>query len=140
MNPAPLSKLREVFKEAENLSIPVCIHLGEDFECIDTLSREFNVPIIIAHLGTGVYRLEIDRLKKAIALAKHDNVYLETSGNTYPFVDYVARALDASKIILGSDFPHEHPVVSAKIVQLLELSANDKKLILGQNIKKILRI
>jgi predicted TIM-barrel fold metal-dependent hydrolase len=140
MNPASIAQLREVFKEAENLSIPICVHLGEDFECINVLSREFNVPIIIAHLGTGVYRLEIERLKKAITLAKHDNVYLETSGNTYPFVDYAARAVDASKIILGSDFPHEHPVVSVKIVQLLELSAHDKELILGLNIKKILKI
>lgn len=140
MNPSPIAKLREVFKEAENLSIPICIHLGEDFECIDVLSREFNVPIIIAHLGTGVYRLDIERLKKAIALAKHDNVYLETSGNTYPFVDYAAKAVDASKIVMGSDFPHEHPLVSVKIVQLLEFSTHDKELILGLNIKKILKI
>jgi predicted TIM-barrel fold metal-dependent hydrolase len=140
MNPSPISKLREIFKEAESLSIPICVHLGEDFGCIDTLSKEFNVQIIIAHLGTGVYRLNIKRLKQAIELAKHANVFLETSGNTYPFVDYAVKCLGASKVILGSDFPHEHPLVSVKIVQLLELSAYNKKLILGQNIKKILKI
>jgi predicted TIM-barrel fold metal-dependent hydrolase len=140
MNPSPISKLREVFQEAENLSIPICIHLGEDFACIDKLSQEFAVPIIIAHLGTGVYRLEIERLKKAIELAKHENVYLETSGNTYPFVDYAVNSVSASKIILGSDFPHEHPLVSVRIVQLLELSAHDEELILGLNIKKLLGI
>jgi len=139
MHPAPVVKLREVFAEAERLSIPICIHLAEDFACIDTLSQEFTVNIIIAHLGTGVYRLEIERLRKAIDLAKHENVYLETSGNTYPFVDYAVRSLDASKIIFGSDFPHEHPLVSAKIVQLLELSTHDKNLILRQNIQKVLK-
>lgn len=140
MNPSPISKLREVFKEAERLSIPICVHLGKDFACVDTLSQEFKVPIIIAHLGTGVYRLEIERLKKAIELAKRDNVYLETSGNTYPFVNYAVKRLGASRIILGSDFPHEHPLVSVKIVKLLELSPHEKELILERNIKKILRI
>jgi len=138
MHPAPISLLREIFREAYELSIPICIHMCDDFESTDTLCKEFNVNVIIAHLGTGVYRLEIERLKKAILLAKHDNVFLETSGNTYPFVDYAVRQLGASKVIFGSDFPHEHPLVSARIVELLELSAQEKEFILSQNISKIL--
>lgn len=140
MNPAPLDRLREVFKTAERFSIPICIHLGDDFSSIDKLSREFSVKIIIAHLGTGVYCLNIERLKKAIDLAKNENIYLETSGNTYPFVDYTVRAVGAAKIIFGSDFPHEHPLVIAKVVQLLEISNSDKALILEKNIRKILNI
>ena len=138
MNPSPISKLREIFKEADSLSIPICSHLGDDFGCIDLLSKEFNVQIIIAHLGTGVYRLNIKRLNQAIELAKNDNVFLETSRNTYPFVGYAVRSLGASKIVFGSDFPHEHPLVSARIVELLEISAHNKELILGGNIKRIL--
>ena len=138
MHPSSMTLLSEIFREAQELSIPVCIHMGDDFESIYTLSQEFNVDVIIAHLGTGVYRLEIERLKKAILLAESDNVFLETSGNTYPFVDYAVRKLGASKVIFGSDFPHEHPLVSARIVELLELSAKEKELILGQNIIKIL--
>jgi predicted TIM-barrel fold metal-dependent hydrolase len=140
MHPSSISKLREVFAEAENLSIPICVHLGEDFSCIEKLSQEYKVPVIVAHLGTGVYRLEIERLKKAIVLAKRENVCLETSGNTYPFVNYAVDSLGASKVILGSDFPHEHPLVSVQIVQLLDLSAYDKEVILGLNIRKILKI
>ena len=138
MHPAPIASLKEIFREAQRLSIPICIHMGDDFGSIDTLCQEFNVDVIIAHLGTGVYRLEIERLKKAILLAKHDNVFLETSGNTYPFVDYAVRHLGASKVIFGSDFPHEHPLVSARVVELLELSAQEKEFILSQNIRKIL--
>ena len=140
MHPSSIPKLREIFAEAENLSIPICVHLGEDFSCIEKLSQEYTVPVIVAHLGTGVYRLEIERLKKAIDLAKRENVYLETSGNTYPFVNYAVDSLGASKVILGSDFPHEHPLVSVQIVQLLDLSAYDKEAILGLNIRKILKI
>jgi len=138
MNPAPLSRLREIFREAQQLSIPIIIHMGDDFESMNSLSQEFNVDVIIAHLGTGVYRLEIERLKKAIVLAEHENVFLETSGNTYPFVDYAVRALGASKVILGSDFPHEHPLVCVKTVELLDLSVKEKDLILGQNVRRIL--
>lgn len=140
LHPSPLSNLRAVFKEAQNLAIPIIVHLGDDFEAIDVLSQEFDVTVIIAHLGTGVYRLEIDRLKKALVLARHENVFLETSGNTYPFVDYAVRALGPCKIILGSDFPHEHPLVSAKIVDLLDLPAEGKEQILSGNISEILQI
>jgi len=140
MHPSPIANLKEIFSEAEKLSIPICIHLGEDSNQIDVLCREYHVNVIIAHLGTGVYSLDIERLKKALALAKHSNVYLETSGNTYPFVDYAAKALGPLKIIFGSDFPHEHPLVSAAAVQLLELSTRDKELILRENIRRILGI
>jgi predicted TIM-barrel fold metal-dependent hydrolase len=59
MHPASIALLRPIFKEAQELSIPICIHMGEDFKTIKSLSQEFNVDVIIAHLGTGVYRLEI---------------------------------------------------------------------------------
>jgi predicted TIM-barrel fold metal-dependent hydrolase len=140
MHPSPMSNLKEVFTEAERLSIPICIHLGDDFNQIDILAREFKVNIIIAHLGTGVYRLDIERLQKAIVLAKNGNIYLETSGNTYPFADYAVKALSPNKIIFGSDFPHEHPLVLAKTVQLMELSNNDEELILSKNIQKIVEV
>lgn len=140
MNPTPLSKLRRVFKEAQALEIPLIIHMGENFDCIDVLSKEFNIDIIIAHLGTGVFRLNKTRLEKAVSLAMHPNIYLETSGNTYPFVKQAVESLGASKLIYGSDFPHDHPLVSAKIVQLLELSPLEKELILGKNIERIISI
>lgn len=91
-------------------------------------------------MGTGVYRLELKRLRKAIEVAKNEIVYLETSGNTYPFIDYAVGSLGASKVILGSDFPHEHPLVLIKIVHLLDLSAHDKVQILELTIQKILGI
>lgn len=134
MHPTPLEKLRKIFNIAEKYTIPICLHLGNDFNQIEILSQEYNVKIIIAHLGTGVYCLDINRLKKAIELAKNKNVFLETSGNTYPLVDYALKALNPTKLIMGSDFPHEHPLVSVKIIELLKLSDKNKDLILQKNI------
>jgi predicted TIM-barrel fold metal-dependent hydrolase len=140
MHPTPTEKLKKIFNVAEKHNAPICTHLGNDFDQIETLIKEFRIKLIIAHLGTGVYCLDINRLKKAISLAKKENVFLETSGNTYPLVDYAVTALSPKKIVFGSDFPHEHPLVSAKIVKLLNISEKEKDLILQKNISKILRI
>ena len=140
MHPTPIKKLKKIFNIAEKHTIPICIHLGNDFNQIELLTQEYNVKVIIAHLGTGVYCLDINRLKKAIELAKDKNVFLETSGNTYPLVDYAVKALNPTKLIMGSDFPHEHPLISVKIIELLNISNKNKDLILQKNISKILEI
>ena len=77
-------------------------------------------------------------MKKAIELAKDKKIFLETSGNTYPLVYYALKALNPTKLIMGSDFPHEHPLVSVKIIDLLNLSDENKELILQKNISKII--
>jgi predicted TIM-barrel fold metal-dependent hydrolase len=140
IHPTPSEKLKEIFNIAEKYNIPICTHLGNDFDQIKTLTKEYKIKLIIAHLGTGVYCLDLKRLKKAINIAKSENIFLETSGNTYPLVDYALKALGSPKLVLGSDFPHEHPLVSVKIVELLDISNQDKELILQKNISKILRI
>ena len=40
------------------------------------------------------------------------------------------------KIIFDSDFPHEHPLVQVKGIDLLDLSPQDKNLILAPEEKK----
>lgn len=138
MHPTSLKNLKKIFNITEKYNIPVITHLGDDFDQIETLSKEYKTKIIIAHLGTGVYNLDINRLNRAIALANNDNVFLETSGNTYPLVDYAIKKLNPKKIILGSDFPHEHPLISTKIIEILDISDQEKDQILFKNILKIL--
>ena len=137
--PTSIRKLRKVFKEAEELSVPICIHVGEDFNSIDDLCKEYDVDVIIAHLGTGVYILDPKRLEKAVTLSeKYDNVYVETSGNTFFFIEYAVKRVSPSKVIFGSDFPHERPLVIIRAIELLELSEKDKNLILGENIRRLI--
>ncbi|MFX1520212.1 MAG: amidohydrolase, partial [Promethearchaeota archaeon] len=59
-------------------------------------------------------------------------------GNTFFFIEYAVKRLSPSKIIFGSDFPHEHPLVLVKAIELLELSNKDKNLILGENICRLI--
>jgi predicted TIM-barrel fold metal-dependent hydrolase len=69
---------------------------------------------------------------------KHERIYLETSGNTYFFIEYAVRKLGSHKVIFGSDFPHEHPLVQVRAIELLNLPQSDKDLILAGNILELL--
>ena len=140
MEPTSVDRLGKVFKEAEKFHIPLYVHVGDNFELINRLCEKYAVNIIIGHLGTGVYELNPKRLKKALRLSrKHDNVYLETSGNTYFFIKYSLRELGPLKIIFGSDFPHEHPLVLVRAIETLDLTNRDKTQILEGNIRKLVK-
>jgi predicted TIM-barrel fold metal-dependent hydrolase len=134
-------KLSKIFAEAERLGVPIYIHVGEHFKVVDNLSGQFNVNIILGHLGVGVYNLNPSHLMATIKLAKkQSNIYLETSGNTYFFIEYALKKLGSSKLIFGSDFPHEHPLVMINTINILQLTKREKLQILGENIKKIINI
>lgn len=134
-------KLSKIFSEAERLGVPFYVHVGEHFELVGNLSEKFEVDIILGHLGVGVYNLEPLRLMTAIKLAKkHSNIYLETSGNTYFFIEYALKKLGASKLIFGSDFPHEHPLVLINAINILRLKKREKLQILGDNIKSLINL
>jgi predicted TIM-barrel fold metal-dependent hydrolase len=139
MMPSSISRIEEIFREAEKLAVPICIHLGEDFDFLNDLCRKYRLNVIVAHLGTGVYNLDPKRLGKAIELSqKNDNVYLESSGNTFFFIERALKMLDPTKIIFGSDFPHEHPLVMLRAIKLLDLPPREKEMILGRNIAKLI--
>lgn len=142
MQETTIDKLRLIFNEAERFQIPIYIHIGEDYETISKLCNEFKqVNVILGHLGTGVYRLDPKRLDKSLRLGeKHGNLYLETSGNTYPFVRKAVEVLRPEKIVFGTDIPHTHPLVEVKMIELLNLSKKEENLIFAENICKILNL
>jgi len=134
-------KLNRIFNAAETLNVPIYIHVGEHFSAVENLSEKFEVEIILGHLGVGVYNLDPVRLKTATTLAKKQkNIYLETSGNTYFFIEYALKNLGPAKLIFGSDFPHEHPLVLMNTINILQLNNREKHQILGENIKKIVKL
>ena len=142
MNEAAIDRFRLIFNETEQFQIPIYIHIGEDYESLDKLCHEFKeVNVILGHLGTGVYRLDPKRLEKSLRLSeKHNNLFLETSGNTYPFVRKAVEVLGPAKIVFGIDLPHTHPLVEVRMIELLNLSKKEENLIFADNIRKILNI
>ena len=123
------------------LFFPICLHSYKAFPnkpkwvFYNIIYSPFLAQVVLDKEG-----LILNRLNKAINLANNKNVFLETSGNTYPLVDYATKKLDSKKIILGSDFPHEHPFISTKIIELLDISEQEKDQILYKNILRILEI
>ena len=137
-----IDRLKLIYNEAHRFKIPIYIHIGEDYKSLDKLCQNFKeVNVILGHLGTGVYRLDLKRLEKSLRLGeKHDNLYLETSGNTYPFVRKAVEVLGPEKIVFGTDLPHTHPLVEMRMIELLKLSKKEENLIFAENICKILNI
>lgn len=140
IHPTSMKKLSSVFVTAIEHGMPIYAHLGDDFEVIDELCQNYqDIDLIVGHLGTGVYNLDPKRLEKSLLLAeKHKNIFLETSGNTYPFVKRAVNRVGADKIVFGTDVPHTHPLVELKMIEILELPKIEEEKILSRNILWIL--
>ena len=131
---------RGIMNILQEHDLPLLIHTREPFELIPLLKAYPDVKIIIAHLGSPTnYYHQI----QAIYLAeKYDNVYLDTSVGSDIFENLrlaVERA-GPEKILFGSDAPVYHPAVELKKIELLDISEREKALILGENIRRILKL
>ena len=99
-----------------------------------------DLKIILAHWGGGLLFYELMKEVRE----SFRNVYYDTAASPFIFdsrIYRVAKALDlCEKILFGSDFPL---LPQSRYMEALEnsvLSVEDKRLILGENAKKLLRI
>ncbi|MGQ9719996.1 MAG: amidohydrolase family protein [Candidatus Jordarchaeum sp.] len=134
-----------IWEKAEKLRIPILVHSGRIWqgdtdssnplyyqEIIDQFPK---LKLIIAHLG-GTYEKEALQLAK-----KYDNVYMDTSGGPAKKVIIAIKALGSERIIFGSDMPfipYGDPRDELDKIRNLEISDEEKQLILGQNILKLI--
>jgi predicted TIM-barrel fold metal-dependent hydrolase len=134
-----------------DLRVPILFHSGEaevagytqadyarpaNFEPV--LQSFPELVIILAHLGKGF-------LEESIALArKYDNVHFDTSailsggeiksgfasgGEAVKLI----RTIGASRVLFGSDWPWFDPLPAIRQIEGLDLSAEEKRMILGRN-------
>ena len=126
-----------VLEIAEACSVPVLWHTGwgsfGEARYIDYVAADFtNVHIVVGHL--------VDNNAPDIA-RRHDNVYLETSYCSGPRrLAGVVNQVGPEKILFGSDFPVNNPVVQKELVLQADISDSDKEKILGLNAKRLLRL
>jgi len=130
---------REVATWAEKNDLPLFIHLDKDKDVINLIEykqKHPNLKLIIAHL----FGIEVFVSKNF----KDDNLYFDTS--TLQLVsDYrLKKAIDfvgAGKILLGTDTPYgakNNIVKNIERIKRLEISEEEKNMILGLNIKGLL--
>ncbi|MFW9854237.1 MAG: amidohydrolase family protein [Candidatus Thorarchaeota archaeon] len=165
-NPAKNKNIKLIFRYARERDWPILIHAGGDpgpFE-IPTLKcvkdshpknwrkhvRKTKNKIIFAHLGC-YGRIDHDSwFSETTNLAKNNpNIYLDTSAVTYHLedpgiVEHIRQTCGFRKILFGTDTPvvqgtsmrHSLDVIKNSPV----LTPNEKRLILGENAKALLKI
>lgn len=138
-----------IFDLARACGLIVTIHMGWDpsypDECnappgaLVKIVKNFpGLKIVAAHLG-GL-RMARDVLE---TLAGKTELYMDTAYCDDPWLDAglfrdIIRAHGAEKILLGSDYPWHLPSREISLIKSLEISEEEKKMILGENAKKLL--
>jgi len=130
-----------VMKRIEELKLPVLWHTGPSsvraFPLqIAYVAKDFpKVPFILGHMG-------LMGAAEAVPAAKlSGNIYLETAACAETAVIELAiKELGAERFVWGTDQPYLHPSVELKKIEVLNISAEDRRKILGENAAKILGI
>ncbi|WP_414470425.1 amidohydrolase family protein [Methanobacterium sp. ACI-7] len=134
--------------------LPITAHSGMNVDCKSTFGEperwitvleEFNdLKLILAHLGNGFWdqTVEIaDRFPQvmfdtAIAISYID---APTTLDDDEAVDLI-KTIGPERILFGSDYPWVNPKGDIERIRSLELSENDKRLILGENAAKLFNL
>jgi len=129
-----------LMEEASRLKVPVQIHShqpGSQPALIGDLADRFpDVTVIMAHMGMAMY-------KDAIFVArKCPNVVLETSAQpwTHRICRTVVDNIGVTRLVFGSDAPLHHQEIELKKVQMAGLSEEELRLVLGENMARIVGI
>lgn len=127
---------------AERNQRPVVVHCGRWQEmssyrfCIEAAKRYPSIPVIAAHMGGD----SPDLVQATIEGAKGiKNLYLGTESIRQPWL--IQRAVDelgARQIIFGSDYNLNSPRSFRCIIDDLDISVEERALILGQNLNGLL--
>lgn len=140
-----------VFDLARACGLVVTIHMGFDPsypresnsvpEHLVRIMRNFpGLKLVAAHLGGLLMAREtLD------VLAGKVDVYMDTAYCADPWLDKglfkeIIRAHGADKILFGSDYPWHTPSQEIELIRSLDISEEEKNLILGENAARLLGI
>jgi predicted TIM-barrel fold metal-dependent hydrolase len=129
-----------IMEKCQELDIPVTIHSSSEGgypRLISKLAAAFpRVSIIMDHSGYRYFRQEaLD------AGRTNDNIYFGMSCVIEPsYIDQVAEAISAEKIIYGSNAQGGIPKIGVMVYDYTRLSDEAKALALGQNLARLLKV
>jgi predicted TIM-barrel fold metal-dependent hydrolase len=129
---------RELCEAAAQRGLPVLVDVLGRAHLIELFATEFpQVTFIVPHLGSfgddwRAHRTVID------ALARHENLYTDTSGVRR--FDYLVEAVrrHPDRVIFGSDGPWLHPALELEKIRLLGLDARAEAAVCGGTLERIL--
>ena len=130
---------REVCAAARAFALPVLYDVMGEVWAAELLAAEYpDVPFILPHLGSFAddWRAQLALIDH---LVRHPNVYTDTSGiRRFDLLEQAVRRAGAHKILFGSDGPWLHPGVELAKVRALHLSDAEERLVLGENLLRLL--
>ena len=130
---------REVCEVARAFSLPVLYDVMGEVTAAEILATEYpDVAFIIPHMGSFAddWRAQLGLIDY---LVRHPNIYADTSGvRRFDLLEQATRRAGARKIIFGTDGPWLHPAVELSKVRALNLPADEERLVLGENILKLI--
>lgn len=134
--PLDYSPIIELVEEMEGLGVPLLVPCNE-YGCITILSKltiEKDYPVII--LGC-TYSLLSELI---VSARKNKNLYVETRLLTsLDALEVLVEKIGANRLIFGSGMPLEYFQASYMMVESAGISEEDKDLILGENILRIIK-
>lgn len=138
--PADCLSVKKLMEIAGELGIPVAIHSSEDDVAhprrIGALATSFkSIPIIMYHMG------RIMAFHDAIETAvEHPNIILDTTDVTHHdgVVEKAVSMVGAERVVWGSNLPISYPGPNLKRIQICRISEEARRMILGENIQKLL--
>jgi len=130
---------REICETARVFSLPVLYDLMGEVSACELLAQEYpDVAFIIPHLGSFAddWRAQLALIDH---LVRHPNVYADTSGvRRFDLLEEAVRRAGAEKILFGSDGPWLHPGVELAKIHALRLPPQERQLVLGGNILRLI--
>ena len=129
---------------ASEEGLPVMVHCGrwqEMASCkfaLDAARRYGACTFILSHMGGDTPELEMGTIE-ALREGYIDNVLLGTEGvREYWAVQHAVDVLGARRLIFGSDFPLGHPRMYMGVVDALNTGDEERALILGRNMLRLM--
>jgi predicted TIM-barrel fold metal-dependent hydrolase len=130
---------REICESARRHRLPVLYDVMGDVPVVELLAQEYpEVNFIIPHLGSYAddWRAQLALIDH---LERHRNVFTDTAGvRRFDILEQAVRRSGAHKVLFGSDGPWLHPGVELAKVQVLNIGAADRALILGGNLLRLI--
>ncbi len=135
--------LISLIRDVENFDIPILFHVGDTRYCRPKVLERVisNFPenvMIMGHMGAWKHLLnDVISITKRYKRIFLDTAHVESS-------DMIRKALDEvgpEKIIFGSDsFSDEEMRMELNKIEVLNLSHKEKKLVMGENLARLLKL
>ena len=131
---------------ARDEGVPVMIHCGRWQEmssyrfALDVAGEYPTVRFVLSHMGGDTPELEMATID-GITGADLGNVFLGIEGvREYWAIQRAVDEVGADRVVFGSDYPLGHPRMYMGLVDALELTSEQRELIMGRNALRLVGV